>query len=770
MGAVKRLVLPALLIFSVAGLSAVCSAKTLGPYSGTVLDARTGEPVEGASVFFYWTKSVPEMPHARTETIGAELVCTDGEGGYQIPGFSPNLGLMARFESTKVIIYQPGYRAYIKELDYLNPYSKPDPSFKEKGYLVKLDRLPPNFSHEDHTEVIERALWGIREYPSSFKLPDPKGIAEKKKFLERVEWEERRAELERLDESTWKTRKKKVKPTEDKELIEGLIRDLKQKDPWKRLNAVYLLGETGSEKAAGPLLSILGEDPDWRAKFVQQEAVIAIRKIWKNMDYGNKKEATLTLIAKSHDAYLRLEVLKALGEFRSFHALDLFFDATGDPNEDIRRFAVKALTTPHFTEIKDNHVAGHGKWKYKDKILEAFARLLKDPFAEVRAASARGLGELKDPRALEPLIKALQDSEESVQSAALKALARLGEIGAFGALADYIVGTHGGQQELAREQFGVLAAKTAVKEVHVKNFTNLVNRPAVTALLGVLGKGNDRARAAVVRLLGSFEDDRIDGALSKFLDDPSPEVRKWAGYSFGRRKSADAVPILIAKLEDEDPYVRREAVSSLGRFKDKRAFEPLIQRLEDSDGMVRASALDSLGEFDDPRVADLVVKSLKDENPHVRASAAFIIIKKPDRRAVEPLIELLGDRDYMVPRVAASALGAIGDQKAVKPLISALKGELNKNRHLSGDMSLRRSAAKALGLIGDKRALPALVKVASNRDEEGYLRRLAASALGEIGDPSALEVLEPMLKEKGFVKTEIKKAIKKLKDKMDSGP
>ncbi len=31
-------------------------AVVVGPYSGTVVDSRTGDPIEGASVLMYWIK------------------------------------------------------------------------------------------------------------------------------------------------------------------------------------------------------------------------------------------------------------------------------------------------------------------------------------------------------------------------------------------------------------------------------------------------------------------------------------------------------------------------------------------------------------------------------------------------------------------------------------------------------------------------------------------------------------------------------------------
>ncbi|MBI3755074.1 MAG: hypothetical protein HY265_02795, partial [Deltaproteobacteria bacterium] len=195
-------------------LPALSFAGMIGPYSGQVLDSRTGEPVEGASVLFYWVKVIPYPMGKDHETIEARLIYTDKDGKYNIPNFLAILGLTSFFESTNVVIYEPGYQAYIKVIYHSNPFSspweKPDTSFKEKDNIIKLDRIPPNFSHKKHYEKIEHALWGIREY--SYGNPTPteasitweralelnlkEGLLEKEEFLRRVEWEERRGRAE----------------------------------------------------------------------------------------------------------------------------------------------------------------------------------------------------------------------------------------------------------------------------------------------------------------------------------------------------------------------------------------------------------------------------------------------------------------------------------------------------------------------------------------------------------------------------------------------
>lgn len=202
--------------FLMLGLTHPSLAGIIGPYSGQVIDSQTGEPVEGASVLFYWVKATPHPLGAYYEVIEARLVYTDGKGKYAIPTFFANLGLKSFLESTHVIIYQPGYQAYINSLYPSNPLNLvsgleggDEATFKGKNDVVKLDRVPPNFSHKEHFDRIERALWGIDEYspgdPTATKAGitweealelNLKAVREKVEFLRRLEWEERRAASE----------------------------------------------------------------------------------------------------------------------------------------------------------------------------------------------------------------------------------------------------------------------------------------------------------------------------------------------------------------------------------------------------------------------------------------------------------------------------------------------------------------------------------------------------------------------------------------------
>src|SRR5205823_9553242 len=78
---------------------------------------------------------------------------------------------------------------------------------------------------------------------------------------------------------------------------------------------------------------------------------------------------------------------------------------------------------------------GTGSGGEDTTVVRALIARLKDENAGVRAAAARSLGHLSDPRAVPPLIDVLADSDGEVRSAAVEALADLGDPRAIGPIA-----------------------------------------------------------------------------------------------------------------------------------------------------------------------------------------------------------------------------------------------------------------------------------------------------------------------------------------------
>jgi HEAT repeat protein len=592
----------------------------------------------------------------------------------------------------------------------------------------------------------------------------------------------------------------------DWQTIDPLIRRLKDESPWVRLNAAFALGELKAPRVVDPLLDLLNDQADWRNKFVQQECVIAIRKI------GHPYPKVIPVLMNNfNDPFLKPEIIKSLGKFQVAQARDLLVEASKDPNERIRKLAVEALSRLPVVSPPRRADLPQTSGRVGDSNVEVIVKSLNDPSAEVRAQSAEALGRLRDNKAVEPLLVVLNDKNERVREKAVVALSNFSDERISDALVNFILkDSNANLRNQAEKTFKSVAERTCKERVfarrkqeagqEIKSGTTIhvgrqlmIHPVVVNRLIGIYSS-DPGVQVILLNMIGLFWDNRIEGYLMKCLENPFPQVRQKALTLLDSYGSDQAVPKLIEALKGKDRNVRANAAITLGTLKDRRALEPLLERVTDNNSGIRASALSALGNFNDQRVIELSLELLRDKESSVRSSAVWNIKKKPDKRAVESLILLLNDPDWLITSGAAEALGIIGDKRAVEPLIDAMNGKFSRNRMLGGDASLRREAVRALGLIGDKKAVEPLLHVLKNdkdlkyhavialgligdkraveplieiliTDKSGILSSGAAEALGNIGDERAIEPLEKVLKSNPYppLKYRTEKALEKIK-------
>lgn len=294
----------------------------------------------------------------------------------------------------------------------------------------------------------------------------------------------------------------------------------------------------------------------------------------------------------------------------------------------------------------------------------------KDP--DVREDAASALGEIGNSKAVEPLIKALEDSGNVVRRYAAEALGKIGDKRAVEPLIK------------------------ALKDSHYKVCNNAADsdyrmRDSAAEALGKIG--DKRAFELLIRTHL-----RVSSCL------PASLLEKIS--------NEETVELLIKALEDMDCVVRWSAAETLGEIGDKRAVEPLIKVLGDEDWLVRKNAAEALGKIGDARAIEPLINTLGDSKENVRRDSEKALKEIGSEKAVEPLIKALMDGNEFARCNAASILGEIRDKRAVEPLIKALK---------DSEESVRHEAASALGEIGDKSAFEALIDVLKkNAGERDY--------------------------------------------------
>jgi HEAT repeat protein len=161
-----------------------------------------------------------------------------------------------------------------------------------------------------------------------------------------------------------------------------------------------------------------------------------------------------------------------------------------------------------------------------------------------RVYAAAILGEIADPRAVGPLVRALKDQNDDVRCQAAGALAKFG---------------------------------TAPVEL----LTDMLRDPDADARITAAGiLGDIRDPFAVEPLIGALHDENDD-------------VRGAAGGALVQIGSP-AVPPLIDAMQDPNRWVRLYAAGALGFIGDEQAVDPLKRLTHDSDDDVRNVAEDAL--------------------------------------------------------------------------------------------------------------------------------------------------------------------------------
>lgn len=168
------------------GLMIFMSSGCYAEMTGTVVDADTGEPIEGAVVLVEWTitKGMPGMTH--TESYEVREALTDQKGNVRISGVLNPLAKM------HVTVYKRGYVAWNSE--FIFPDYRKRTDFKwQDDYLFKLEKFKENYTHDSHMSFVRPFFAG---FPS-----------EKMDLISKaLDWEEEKAFQER--QRKWKREKK----------------------------------------------------------------------------------------------------------------------------------------------------------------------------------------------------------------------------------------------------------------------------------------------------------------------------------------------------------------------------------------------------------------------------------------------------------------------------------------------------------------------------------------------------------------------------------
>lgn len=398
------------------------------------------------------------------------------------------------------------------------------------------------------------------------------------------------------------------------------IERLYSREALERVKAATRLGEMG-EKASPAIPFLIELLSDTHSVVVQTETK-AVESTSPDraartalIGIGKPAVQPLIVVLKGKNITARKNVVETLGEIKDARAVEALIAALKDENPDIRKSSAEALG-----KIRDV------------RAIDGLVIALKDKKSSVQqsayAAIKNTLQQLKDNRAIEPIITLLNHDEPAIRHFAVEAL---------GGIPDPRVSDH-----------LILALKdNADIRESAAEALKIIGAPAVEPLIKTL-RGNDiNISVIAIRILGDIRDTRSAEPLIDVLEFKSRE------------------PV------QEEAQLRYEAAKALGKMKATSSIQPLINTLKDNDSRVRDSAAEALRGIGTPSVQYLI-EALEDENVHIRVGAVMLLGDLRDSRAMEPLIDMMATdffkKSWMLRSEVAKAFGKIGDPFAIQPL------------------------------------------------------------------------------------------------------
>jgi HEAT repeat protein len=291
---------------------------------------------------------------------------------------------------------------------------------------------------------------------------------------------------------------------------------------------------------------------------------------------------------------------------------------------------------------------------------DAALRDLAQGSPKARTAAARALGDVEDPaerrRAVEALVRALDDDRPEVRAEACASLGGLGDASVLAALIRRLDDGMPGVRQNAAIALGTLG--------HGEAFEPLAQ---------ALREGPADLRFQAATSLAEIDPVRAFEPIVAALDDDDPQVVAAAALSLGAIGDPRAVPLLVERLDHGDPATRFDIAYALAEIGDARGREVLAAALGDRDRAWDAvTALTRLAAPDD---AELLGRALisKATPPEAIVLAAGAILKiapngvhhDASRRV---LLAALGARKVHIRGIAVEQLAEVGGAWAVAPL------------------------------------------------------------------------------------------------------
>jgi hypothetical protein len=360
--------------------------------SGRVIDAVTGEPIEGAVVAFIWDVSTFMVePDVRFGTLYETT--TDKKGKYFIPSQTIKFttqGLFPRVEPEELIIYKSGYVVYRARNNKVMPIMIYLPDLLQKYHkhdnLVKLQPWIDELSHSEHIS------WVLPKDPQSRKQLQllPEVIAEEAALAEKDRPKHKPMEvLAGLNESS------------DVSVLIEMARENLYKDLFPAVfsNLCRVTGRVDLSRYHMP--ETIPE---------RKKALAEIEDWWEKNKDKNRFEWFCDLAVNSKNVTARSNAVETVGKMRNKAAVPYLIQCLNEKESDI---SVNVAAMNALVEIGDKSAIPHIRKRLKHKNVH------------FRRGAARALHKLGDDSGVPVVVELLKSWRLETRSAACSTLSQI---------------------------------------------------------------------------------------------------------------------------------------------------------------------------------------------------------------------------------------------------------------------------------------------------------------------------------------------------------
>ena len=278
----------------------------------------------------------------------------------------------------------------------------------------------------------------------------------------------------------------------------------------------------------------------------------------------------------------------------------------------------------------------------------ALLDMLKGPGKYSVAFAARGLGAIKDPAAVEPLIALVNVPETPLEVvvSAVRALQSIGDVRAVAPLIKLATSTADPNVRLLTvTALGTLRATEglsivqdfltdpwpAMRSTALRAAAAIDAESFVLVLSGMEPDSQWTVRAALAEVLATLPPEVALERVRSMLPDEDRRVVPAVLSALARLKAPDAGSIAIAQLKEPDFAVRATAARIVGELKPAGGDEALREALARAQGDnaidARAAITAALAEYGGPAAIGTVKEALGDKDWALRVQAAELLVK-----------------------------------------------------------------------------------------------------------------------------------------------